>query len=267
MENKPMKLIILEDEEKEINRFISSIKAREEFELVCATNSCYKAIKEIKNAGDIEGVILDIELNNGEGGSGLDFLNELNILKLDIRPAIIVTTQVESDLIFATVRQLKVDMIFCKNKPDYTPNIILNQFISMRPAISSRKISENSAFSYHETEAERLKRIGKKINEELNLIGISAHLKGRQYIFDAILFLIENENRDNAYYTNYLKEKYKIRNSTINISIQDAINKAWRNTPNEDILEHFNANISYANGTPTPVQFIHFYVDKIKREI
>ena len=41
-------------------------------------------------------------------------------------------------------------------------------------------------------------RISECINNELDLIGITQNLKGRQYIHDAILFLIENEESDES---------------------------------------------------------------------
>jgi len=263
-EVKPMKLVILEDEENEIKRFSNSIDTRKELELVGATNSCSEAIKYIQS-NDVEGVIVDIELNKGIGGSGLDFLKELNTLELPMKPLIIITTHSESDAVYNAARKLKADMIYCKAKPDYSPNIVLNQFITLRPSLAIRK-PKNAPYQ-KETAAERRKRIEEEINEELNLIGIKHNLKGRKYLFDAILFLIEHGHKPEMYYTNHLKDKYKLRNNSMSTSMQDAINNAWRTTPNEEILEHFTANITYASGAPTPTQFIHYYVDKVKRSI
>ena len=40
------------------------------------------------------------------------------------------------------------------------------------------------------------KKISNLINHELELIGVTSKLKGRQYIHDVILYLIQNENGD-----------------------------------------------------------------------
>ena len=241
-----MKILILEDDNCEIKHFENCINARKDFELVASTNSIYEAISYIKRE-KIEGIVLDIELNKGLGGSGLDFLKELNKIDLEIRPLIIVTTKNESEAVYNALKDQKVDMIYYKSKEDYSPSIILNQFSTLRPFIIKNKTK--SSKSKIETEIEKKKRIEEMITEELYLIGIPPHMKGSLYLFDAILFLIENGHKDDCYYTNFLYEKYKVRKGGISTSIQDAINNAWRNTPEEEILEHFTANISYTKGT------------------
>lgn len=259
----PMRLLVLEDSPVEIARIESSLKYRKDFELVSITNSVDEAIYVLKES-NIEAVILDIELNKGIGGSGLDFLISLETLDLDFKPLVIVTTNNESEVIYNACRGKNVDMIYYKSKEDYNPSIILNQFITLRPFILKPKIKSET--SRIESEIKRKERIVEIINEELNMIGIPPQMKGRLYVFDAIEYLILNPKKD-AYYTNYLHEKYNIRKGGISTSIQDAINNAWRNTAEDDLLEHFTANISYAKGTPTPEQFVHYYVDKVKRRI
>lgn len=259
-----MKILILEDDAVEVKKLESCISARKELELVEITNSCKEAIYIMKN-NLIEGVIVDIELNKGIGGSGLDFLKELKEIDLEIKPLTIVTTNNESDAVYKACKSLKVDMIYYKSKEDYSPTIILNQFLTLRPFIEKK--DKKSAKSKIENEIERNKRIEEYILEEMNLIGLPPHLKGTKYIKDALLYLITNKNPDDNYYTNFLSTKYKVRKGGISTSMQDAINSAWRNTPEEDILENFKANISFSKGTPTPVQFLHYYAEKIKRRI
>lgn len=259
----PMRLLVLEDDSREIARIESALRCRKDFELVSITNSVDEAIYTLKESG-IEAVILDIELNKGIGGSGLDFLINLETLDLDFRPLVIVATNNESEAVYNACRNKNVDMIYYKSKEDYNPSIILTQFITLRPFIQKSKVKSEA--SRIETEIKRKERIVDMINEELDVIGIPPQMKGRLYIFDAIEYLINNSKKD-TYYTNYLHEKYKVRKGGISTSIQDAINNAWRNTAEDDLLEHFTANISYTKGTPTPEQFIHYYVDKVKRRI
>lgn len=265
-ETKPMKLLILEDDQVEVNRFASSINVRKEFELIATTNSVFDAIK-IVAANEIEGVILDIELNKGYGGSGLDFLIELNKMDHIVRPLVFITTKSESDAVHSIAYKEQVDMIYSKTKPDYSPSIILNQFLTLRPSLVTRKSTSKNISPRRETEVDRTRRIENEINEELNKIGIKPNLKGRKYLFEAIFFLIEHGHKPDAYYTNHLKEKFKLRSNSMSASMQDAINNAWRTTPCEDILENFRANVTYENGTPTPTQFIHYYADAIKIKI
>ena len=262
---KLMKILILEDDEFECTRFKNSINKRDDIRLVFATNSCKEAISLLKS-DNIEGVIVDIDLHGGTGGTGLDFLKDLKSLNLDIKPVVIITTNITSKRVYSTIRKLDGDLILCKGQIDYCPEIVLNNLLLLRDSLgygfSDNLIKDTNL----ETEEERKNRISSKINSELDLIGMSHHLKGRNYIFEAIYYLVE-KNNDDLYYLQYLIDKYKKVGSSISSAMQSSINNAWRNTPYEELEKYFTANISYRKGTPTPVEFIHYYVDKIKQAI
>ena len=75
---RPMSILIIEDNEIEVNNFNECIKLKNDVKLVKATNSSITAIEYVKSYMP-EGIILDLELHNGEG-SGLMFLKELQNL-------------------------------------------------------------------------------------------------------------------------------------------------------------------------------------------
>ena len=68
MSNKPMKILIVEDDVNDCNNFIESLKGREDFELVGMTDSDVEALKIVRMKHP-EGIILDIELNNSSSGN------------------------------------------------------------------------------------------------------------------------------------------------------------------------------------------------------
>ena len=110
--------------------------------------------------------------------------------------------------------------------------------------------------------------ISDKINEELDLIGISTHLQGRKYLHDAIQYVIENENENNKItVVQFLVNKYKKSNSTISRAMQNAILHAWRISAIEDLNTYYTARINYETGVPTPTEFIYYYSNKIKKLI
>ena len=47
--------------------------------------------------------------------------------------------------------------------------------------------------------------------------------------------------------------------------MQNAILHAWRISSIEDLETYYKAKINYETGVPTPVEFIYYYVDKIKK--
>lgn len=63
---KPMPILLIEDNEIEVNHFKDYFESREDVKLVAATNSSYKGIEDVKTYVP-EGIILDLELHKGEG--------------------------------------------------------------------------------------------------------------------------------------------------------------------------------------------------------
>ena len=138
---------------------------------------------------------------------------------------------------------------------------MLNNFINLRQVASCKSTS-----SIEETIEDNESKISDCIYNELDLIGVTAKLKGRQYIHDAILYLIQNED-NNTNVIQHLTKLYKKSGNTITNGIQNAIIHAWRVSPIEDLTTHYTARINYETGIPTPMEFIYYYKDKIKKMI
>lgn len=107
-----MKLMLIEDEKKEQDKFKKLAEKMNDVTFVKITNSTEEGIKCLKE-NDIDGVILDLELNSGIG-NGFEFLEKLKITKLSKIPKIVVTTNVYSDSVYDYLHQNKVDFIFYK---------------------------------------------------------------------------------------------------------------------------------------------------------
>ena len=177
-------------------------------------------------------------------------------------PIVIVTTHVNSKRTYDILHRECVDFILYKDHPNYSANLVLNHFISMRQS----ELSRSDKKSVEDELKDRKSRISSCINSELELIGITSKLKGKQYIHDAILYLIENEN-DNSNLIAYLSKIHKKSATTITNGIQNAIFHAWRITPIEDLTKYYTARVNYETGVPTPMEFIYYYKDKVKTMI
>lgn len=262
MESKPMKILIIEDDVTDCNNFINCIKGRKDVELVAVTDSDIDGLKYVKTKQP-EGIILDLELNNSKSGNtdSFGFLENLKKLKLSIEPIIIVTTHVNSKRTYDIFHRKGVDLILYKDHPNYSCDHVLNQFINLRmPATCEKGCSIEELFENEEDKISNL------INNELELIGVNSKLKGREYIHDAILFLIKEENSDISV-SQYLTKIYKKPASTINNAIQNAIIHAWRVSAVEDLLKYYTSTVNHETGVPTPMEFIYYYRDKIKKLI
>ena len=262
MENKPMKILIIEDDINDCNSFKECEKKRDDIEIVAMTDSDVEGLKLVK-AKRPEGIILDLELNNSSNGSidSLNFVTNLKKLNLNYEPIVIVTTHVNSKRTYEILHRDGVDMILYKDNPKYSSDHVLNNFINLRK-------TENFAtkLSIEEVLADEKNRILSVLNDEMELIGVTSKLKGRDYIQDAILFLIQEEG-NNINVIQYLVNKYKKSSTTITNGIQNAIIRAWRVTPPDDLEKYYTARVNYETGVPTPMEFIYYYVNKIKMKL
>lgn len=262
---KPMTLLLIEDNEFEVNSFKEYLKNINDAQLIKYTNSSYDGIEYAKTYMP-EGIILDLELHNGEG-SGIKFLEELQELNLDFKPLIVITTNVSSDIVYDHIRKLGADFIFYKKQSDYAPEIVINSMLALRETLHTSRNNIHTCKVTDETPIEKENIIKEKINNELDLVGISNHLKGRKYLLDAIFYLVDNKNKDHSSVFYYLSSKYKIGNSSISRAMQTAINYAWRISAIEDLMLHYKARINHETGVPTPTEFIYYYAEKILKTL
>ena len=262
MDSKPMKILIIEDDITDCNNFINCIKSRKDVELVAVTDSDIDGLKYVKTKHP-EGIILDLELNNSTKGStdSFEFLSNLKKLKLGYEPIIIVTTHVNSKRTYDILHRNGVDLILYKDHPNYSCNHVLNQFINFRK--NAANINEESVEEIFEDVE---KKISDCINHELELIGVTSKLKGREYIHDAILYLIQNEQSEISV-IQHLTKVYKKSATTITNGIQNAIIHGWRVSAVDDLLENYTAKVNHETGVPTPMELVYYYRDKIKKMI
>lgn len=262
MSDKPMTLLLIEDNIYDCNNFRACEKSRTDIKFVGITDSDIEAIEYVKNYMP-EGIILDLELHKGKGsGTGFDFLQKLKDIKLSIKPKIVITTNVYSESVYDYVHENGADLIFYKKQASYSAENVINNLIILRGLRLNRDITSVNV----QTPAERKDMISNKINSELDLIGVGSHLQGRKYLHDAIFYLLsEEDNRVTV--IQYLVNKYKRSNSTISRAMQNAILHAWRISSLEDLMVHYTARINYETGVPTPTEFMYYYADKINKII
>lgn len=261
MKDMPMKILIIEDDVNDCNAFKRCVEKRKDIEIVAITDSDTEGLQLVK-VKHPEGIILDLELNDSTTGStdSLGFLNKIKELKLNYEPIIIVTTHINSKRTYEILHRNGVELILYKDHPKYSPDHVLNNFIALR---NVNVIKTENIQKKIENEEEKILNI---IDAELNLIGIAPKMIGREYLRDGIFYLVQNDE-DKVNVTQYLINKYKKSPTTITNGIQNAINYAWRISATEDLEKYYTARINYATGVPTPMEFIYYYVEKIKKEI
>lgn len=107
----------------------------------------------------------------------------------------------------------------------------------------------------------------KDVTDMIHEIGVPAHIKGYQYLREAIMMSVEDREMLSAVtkilYPSIAK-KYHTTSSRVERAIRHAIEVAW-NRGNMDILDSmFGYTINVGKGKPTNSEFIALIVDKIR---
>ena len=271
--NKPMSILLIEDDIQECTKFENYAKNRNDIRIVGITNSSDEGINLVKNHLP-EVVILDLELHKGTG-SGLNFLNELQEIKINLRPFIIVTTNVTSEIIFTHARHHGADYVFSKKQVDYSIEMAINLALTLRKTNHSlsykTSLNNNEKTNNIESPEELKNRIIEKIEIEMDLIGVPNNLRGRTYLIDGIHFLLtydpKNKDTKNETVMEHLSRIHHRSGGSISRSILTAIRNTWERSPIEDLQLHYTDRIDHNTGLPTTTDFLTFYAKKIRKTI
>ena len=134
-------------------------------------------------------------------------------------------------------------------------------------------ITVPSGRQYEQNQAGEEKRIPKEYNLEKDVtdmiheIGVPAHIKGYQYLREAIMMSVEDVEMLNSItkilYPSIAK-KYQTTPSIVERAIRHAIEVAWSRGKMETLDALFGYTINIGKGKPTNSEFIALIADKIR---
>lgn len=116
-------------------------------------------------------------------------------------------------------------------------------------------------------ESEEEEKIIKKVTEIIHQIGVPAHIKGYQYLREAIIIGLEDveilQSITKMLYPTIAK-KYKTTSSRVERAIRHAIEVAWSRGSLQKFEEIFGYTINANKGKPTNSEFIAIIVDNMR---
>ncbi len=266
MENdiKDLKVLLVEDEPADCAAISRYVDITEGIRLVGITNSIEKALHDVQDCFP-DAVILDVELHKGDG-DGITFMERLRTLDLPLYPFIMVTTNNISQIIYGRMRELGADFILSKNQENYGAEYVIDFLMSMKSTIFFRKSRQGIPDDILSLDSREdiTRRILRRIDTELDLIGISPKVLGRKYIVDAIQMIMANPEPN---FCSAIAKKYGKSPQSVDHAMNNAINVAWKTSAIEDLVQHYTAKIRSEKGSPTSTEFVYYYAGKIKNDL
>lgn len=128
-------------------------------------------------------------------------------------------------------------------------------------------VAEQTLSNRVETDTQELERVISRIMRE---IGVPAHIKGYQYLREAILLAVHDPDLMHAvtkvlYPT--VAKTYKTTSSRVERAIRHAIEVAWDRGDVDVLASYFGYTIQNSRGKPTNSEFIAMISDKLRLEM
>ena len=153
---------------------------------------------------------------------------------------------------------------------------ILDDLISMNREFqimitvpSGSKSAERKSREQESKEKELTFDLEKDVTDMIHEIGVPAHIKGYQYLREAIMMSVEDPEMLGSitkmlYPT--IAKRYQTTPSRVERAIRHAIEVAWNRGKMETLDDLFGYTISTGKGKPTNSEFIALIADKIRLE-
>ena len=209
-------------------------------------------------------VLLDIIMPKLDGLTVMEKINKDNSIRK--QPSFVVMSAIGKEII--------TEDAFAKGASFYIMKPFDNEMIINR--IKSTKIhnmpksTESRKVNVYENKSEYMERnLESDVTEIIHEVGVPAHIKGYQYLRDAIMLSVNDMEMLNAitkalYPT--IAQKHKTTSSRVERAIRHAIEVAWSRGKIETIEELFGYTVSNGKGKPTNSEFIALIADKIRLE-
>ena len=163
---------------------------------------------------------------------------------------------------------MALEDIYLKEKPDMV--LVYVKKPADFDAILSGDSDSSSTKLVSEDEVQRNKSLQEKVTEIIHEVGVPAHIKGYQYLREAIIMSVEDMDMLNSItkilYPSIAK-KFATTPSRVERAIRHAIEVAWSRGRMDTIDEMFGYTINCRKGKPTNSEFIALVTDRIRLQM
>ena len=270
--------ILIADDNPDFARTLTSyIENDEELEIIGIATDGKQAVEMILNTQpDI--ALLDVIMPHLDGIGVLEKINAANMKK---KPMCIMLSAVGQDKV--TQRSLELGAEYYAIKP-VDISILLGRIKDLKN-YTPAQVKESSFTGYNNYQAREIKAqyieiSPEKKKDEENLealvtniiheVGVPAHIKGYQYLREAIMMVVNNIDIINQITKQLYPDiaaKYHTTPSRVERAIRHAIEVAWTRNQTETVDNIFGYTISAAKGKPTNSEFIAMIADKLRLEL
>ena len=257
-----LNIAIADDNERMVNLLGTLIKDDNELELVGQADNG-KDIYEIIKEKEPDVVLLDIIMPKLDGIGVLEQIRKDTELKK--QPHVIVVTAIGQERVTESVFALGASYYIMKP----FDSAVIIQRIHQVMGLGTICGVEHSRLVSQDVKSGAGNHLEADVTDIIHEIGVPAHIKGYQYLRDAIMLSVDNAEMLNSItkmlYPSIAK-RHKTTPSRVERAIRHAIEVAWSRGKTDTIDALFGYTVSGGKGKPTNSEFVALIADKIRLE-
>ena len=246
-----LKVIVADTDRDFCNSLRASLTDSDGFELLAVTDSGVDAMEKVQRyQPDI--LICDLIL---PGIDGFELIARVRKLTIAKKPKIIVVSRLSGENFIS--KALGAGATYFMAKPVDIPTL-RERMLDF--SANRAQIVRNSAYTV------RRSGLDEKLSNIFITVGIPAHIKGYQYLREAIKMSIDNPEIINSITKKLypgIAERFNTSASKVERAIRHAIEVAWNRGKIENINSIFGIKIYSPNDKPTNGEFIALLADKM----
>lgn len=257
---KNVKIIVAEDNRNLCQILQDYIQREENLEIVGVAYNGLEAWELIqKHNPDL--VIMDLVMPNLDG---LEVLERLNSRSSVPRPKTIMLTAFGHETLTHQAMVMGVDYFILK---PFDLEILGKRIRTLTQDVEVTSAPHQQNYTSVVSSSGRGLNINMEVTNMMHQLGIPAHVKGYQYIRDAILMVIEDVSLLGAVTKELypaIAKKYNTAPSRVERGIRHAIELAWERGHMETLKRIFGYSMNIERQKPTNSEFIALLADKLR---
>jgi len=254
---------IVDDNERMVSLLEDILKADDEIEVVGKSENGIDAVEMIKEKKP-DVVLLDLIMPK------LDGLGVMEKIRRDTEfkkyPAFIVITAIGQEGVTESAFELGANYYIMK---PFDSNVVLQRIKQLKGDYHSKLVDSHKVSAFENKSNYLERNLEADVTNIIHEIGVPAHIKGYQYLRDAIMMSVKDVEMLNSItkllYPSIAK-RHKTTPSRVERAIRHAIEVAWSRGKMDTIDELFGYTVSNGKGKPTNSEFVALIADKIRLE-